>query len=151
MAHKFADRITHQTGITKKSPKLSLCALALMAISTLLLASCSGVGLKTSAQIQIENAESFIAANPGLSEQLKQNIRLARLNKGMSKREVIAAWGRPAIVRKYSRKGSEYWYFGCDWPHSCSYSDENSDFQLIDEIYESQAVFRGGKLIYWRF
>jgi hypothetical protein len=125
--------------------------LGAMAVSALLLAGCSGAGFKTHAQILSERAESYIAAHPELDEKTKQDIRLARLHKGMSKHEVIAAWGRPVAVRKYSRAGSEYWYFGCDWPHICSYPDEdNHFFPQIDEVYESQAEFEDGKLVYWR-
>ena len=121
-----------------------------IAMAGLVLNGCSGAGLKTHAQILSEKAESYIAAHPDLDDRTKQDIRLARLHKGMSKREVIAAWGRPVTVRKYSRAGSEYWYFGCDWPHNCSYPDEEDRYPLIDEIYESQAEFKGGKLVYWR-
>ena len=128
----------------------SLQTVAAMAVSALLLAGCSGAGFKTHAQILSAKAESYIAAHPELDDKTKTDIRLARLNKGMSRRDVIAAWGRPVAVRKYSRAGSEYWYFGCDWPHNCSYPDEEDGYPLIDEIYQSQAEFKGGKLIFWR-
>ena len=128
----------------------TLRTLGALAVSALLLAGCSGSGLKTHAQILSEKAESYIAAHPDLDDRTKQDIRLARLHEGMSKREVIAAWGRPVKVRKYSRAGSEYWYFGCDWPHICSYPDAEDGYPLIDEIYESQAEFKDGKLVFWR-
>lgn len=120
------------------------------AVAALLLAGCSGAGLQTHSQILSQQAERYIAANPQLAERTKQDIRLARLHKGMSKNDVVAAWGRPIIVRGSETKGTEYWYFGCDWPHTCSYPDEDTDFPLIDEVYESQAQFKDGKLVYWR-
>ena len=144
MAHQMAD----QTARSRKS--LPPTALATLIVSALLLAGCSGAGFRTDAQILAEKAENYIAAHPELSDKTKTDIRLARLHEGMSKREVVAAWGRPVIVRKYSRNGSEYWYFGCDWPHTCSYPDEDTNYPLIDEIYESQAEFKAGKLVYWR-
>ena len=131
--------------------KLPIKSLAAMVVSAFVLAGCSGAGLKTHAQILSEKAESYIAAHPELDTRTKQDIRLARLHKGMSKRDVVAAWGRPVAVRKYSRGGSEYWYFGCDWPHTCSYPDDDDDlFPQLDEVYQSQAEFKDGKLVYWR-
>ena len=72
------------------------------------------------------------------------------MREGMSKRDVVAAWGRPVIVRNYSQGGPEYWYFGCDWPHTCNHSDSEDGYPLLDEVYQSQAEFKDGKLVYWR-
>lgn len=147
---RVADMACQSEIAGKTSRKLRLVALAAPAVLALLLAGCSGTGFRTHAQILSEKAEIYIAAHPELSDKTKQDIRLFRLHKGMSKPEVIAAWGRPVIVRKYSRDGLETWYFGCDWPHTCSYPDEDTDFPLIDEVYESQAVFEDGRLVSWR-
>ena len=98
-----------QTELSKKlqCPTLSR-SLAAMAVSALLLAGCSGVGLKTQAHVLSENANTYVAANPDLSSSVKNDIQHHRLRKGMSKRDVAAAWGRLVMVRNYSQGGSEY-------------------------------------------
>jgi len=125
-------------------------ALAVLAVSTLLLVGCSGAGLQMQAQILSNDANNYVAANPELSSAVKNDIRQHRLREGMSKREVVVAWGRPVLVRNFSRGGLEYWYFGCDWPHTCNYTDQEDGHPLVDEVYQSQAEFKDGKLVYWR-
>ena len=70
------------------------------------------------------------------------------LRKGMTMEQVIATWGRPAVVQRYRNGAMQYWYFGCDWPHLCTTADEM--FPTPDEIYNSQAMFIDGKVVSWR-
>jgi hypothetical protein len=143
MAHteKF-NRLPTRTTMTPK--------LAAMTVSALLIAGCTGPGFNTDPQILSQNANDYVATHSGLSDAVKADIRLHRLSKGMSKHDVIAAWGKPVIVRKFGPDKPEFWYFGCDWPHTCTYPDHDDGYALIDEIYESQAKFEAGKLVYWR-
>jgi len=70
------------------------------------------------------------------------------LRKGMTKEQIIAAWGKPAYVKRYSSR-TEEWFFGCGWPHSCETPDEDTNFPLVDEIFNSWAIFTDGKLSEW--
>ena len=70
------------------------------------------------------------------------------LRKGMTKEQIIAAWGKPAYVQRYSSR-TEQWFFGCGWPHSCETPDEDNNFPLLDEIFNSRAIFTDGKLSEW--
>jgi hypothetical protein len=119
-------------------------------LAATVLAACSGTGFKTDYQVAQERAAAFIAANPTLSADKKAAIRRATLVSGMAKREVIASWGRPVIVQKYRGGSQEYWLFGCHWPHICAGYDEDTDFPLPSEIYQSHAIFENGKLIKWQ-
>lgn len=144
--------MTHHTsyrnGSSRRLPWPQM--LAVISVAGFMVAGCSSLGLKTHAEVLSENAESYIAAHPELSDATKKEIRLHRLQKGMSKEEVMAAWGRPAAIRKHDHDKTEYWYFGCDWPHQCNVPDDDQFFPMIDETYESQAKFVGGKLVHWR-
>lgn len=114
-----------------------------------ILAACAGTDFRTEYQKAQDRAANFIAANPTLSTNKQTAIRKAQLLSGMSKHEVIASWGRPAIVQAYRGGAQELWYFGCHWPHICTDSDEDSSFPAPDEIFNSHALFENGKLVEW--
>lgn len=120
-----------------------------VALAGTVLAACAGTDLRTDYQISRDRAAAYIAANPDLSTRKQDALRKATLLAGMSRREVIASWGRPAIVQKYRGGSQEYWLFGCHWPHTCSDSDEDTSFPMPEDIFNSRALFENGKLVRW--
>ncbi len=62
--------------------------------------------------------------------------------------QVVAAWGRPALVERYRGGAVQYWYFGSSWPHHCT--DPDHRFPAPDEIYQSRALFQNGRLLEWQ-
>jgi hypothetical protein len=62
----------------------------------------------------------------------------------MTKDQVIAAWGRPAHIKRFD--GFEQWFFGCGWPHSCTPPSDFSEAvgYTVDNYYESQAIIENG-------
>ncbi len=116
----------------------------------IILSACVEGGLRTDYRLAHDRANAFLAANPDLAPTTANTIRALDLHEGMSMPQVVAAWGRPALVERYRGGAVQYWYFGCDWPHSCSYPDEEDGYPLIEEVYQSQAEFKEGKLVSWR-
>jgi len=122
--------------------------ICIMAIVGVLVASCSGESLKTDHTLAQERVQSYLAANSSLDPAIARAIGRMELHKGMTKEQIITAWGRPAYVQRYSSR-TEQWFFGCGWPHSCETPDEDTDFPLLDEIFNSRAIFSDGKLSEW--
>lgn len=120
-----------------------------LSLAGILLAACAGADLRTDYQVARDRAATFLAANPALGTEKRNAIRNATLLAGMSKREVIAAWGRPVIVRRYRGGTQEYWLFGCYWPHICTDSDEDNNFPMPEDIFNSHALFENGALVSW--
>lgn len=118
-------------------------------LAALLLTACAGTDFRTDYQKSQDRAAAFIAANPTLSAKKQEAIRRATLLAGMSRSEVVASWGQPVIVQTYRNGTQELWYFGCHWPHICNDHDEDTDFPLPDEIFNSHALFENGKLVQW--
>jgi outer membrane protein assembly factor BamE (lipoprotein component of BamABCDE complex) len=69
-------------------------------------------GCQTDRQQAIESAKAYVAANPSLDREAAANISANRLEKGMTRDQVIAAWGKPIIVQHFNNN-SEFWLFGC--------------------------------------
>jgi len=113
-----------------------------------LLSGCAGGSLKTDHTIAQERVQAYLAANPSLDPAIASAIGRMQLHKDMTKEQIIAAWGKPAYIQQYSAK-TEQWFFGCGWPHSCESPDEDADFPLPDEIFNSRAIFSNGKLSEW--
>jgi len=113
-----------------------------------LLAGCSGQW-RTDYQIAHERVAAYIQAHPDLDPATKEAMQGFDLRKGMTMEQVIATWGRPAVVQRFRDGAMQYWYFGCDWPHFCTSPDEQF-FPPPDEIYQSQAMFIDGKVVSWR-
>lgn len=126
--------------------------LACLAVGGALLAACSGAGLRTDYQIAHERAAAYVAAHPELDRETAAAIARLELRKGMSREEVIAAWGYPAVAQRFRRGTVDYWYFGCYFPHLCTDPDEESTllFPSPDQIFQSRALFENGKLVSWR-
>jgi hypothetical protein len=120
---------------------------AALVVSVVLLAGCAG--MKTDYQVMRERAGRYVAAHPGLAPGTAEAIRSNRIRAGMTMEQVIAAWGRPVLVRRFGAD-SQLWYFGCGWPHACAGSDEDTGAQLAEEIFESRAQFDIGRVVEWR-
>jgi hypothetical protein len=122
--------------------------ICIVGIASILIAGCSGGSLKTDHTLAQERVQSYLAANPSLDPAIARAIGRMELQKGMTKDHIIAAWGKPAYIQRYSAR-TEQWFFGCGWPHSCETPDEDTNFPLLDEIFNSRAIFSDGKLSEW--
>jgi hypothetical protein len=120
----------------------------IVAIASVLIAGCTGGSLKTDHTLAQERVQSYLAANSSLKPAIVRAIGRMELHKDMTKAQIIAAWGKPAYIQRYNAK-TEQWFFGCGWPHSCESPDEDTDFPLLDEIFNSRAIFTDGKLSEW--
>lgn len=116
-----------------------------LALAALLLgmAACSG-DFRTDRTIAAERANAYVAAHPELPAELSDDIRHLRARVGMTMEQAIAAWGRPAAIKRYRNGAQQHWFFGCDWPHHCSNSDEDRMFPTPEEIFSSQIIFENG-------
>lgn len=121
---------------------------ATLVVSVLLVAGCAG--LKTDYQVMRERADRYVVAHPDLAPKTADAIRSNRIRAGMTMEQVIAAWGRPVLVRRFGAGDSQLWYFGCGWPHSCAGPDEDTGAQLPEEIFQSRAQFDIGRVVEWR-
>ena len=111
----------------------------------LLIAGCAG--LKSDYDIAKERADAYVAAHPKLDTNTAEAIRSNLIHEGMTMEQVIAAWGRPAVVQKFRDGAVQYWFFGCDWPHFCHPPERRSGG--LDEIYRSRALFENGVVVDW--
>ena len=104
-------------------------------------------GLKTDRDIARERAQAYLAAHPNLASNTAEAIRANLILDGMTMEQVIAAWGRPAVVQKFRDGVVQYWFFGCDWPHVCDAPDLDPS---PDEIFHSRALFENGVVVDWQ-
>ncbi len=105
-------------------------------------------GLKTDRDIARERAQAYLSAHPKLASNTAEAIRANLILDGMSMEQVIAAWGRPAVVQKFREGAVQYWFFGCDWPHFCT--NPEIGFPGPDEIFQSRALFENGVVVDWQ-
>ncbi len=105
-------------------------------------------GLKTDRDIARERAQTYLAAHPNLASNTAEAIGANLILDGMTMEQVIAAWGRPAVVQKFRDGAVQYLFFGCDWPHFCDVPD--LDFPGPDEIFQSRALFENGVVVDWQ-
>ncbi|MPY72167.1 MAG: hypothetical protein GEU92_19070 [Alphaproteobacteria bacterium] len=120
-------------------------AAAILALgAALLLSACAG--LRTDYQIARERAASYVAGHPDLDPEVAGAIKANQVRKGMTKEQVVAAWGRPAAIKRFRNGALEQWLFGCDYPHICNSpgSFREAHAMMIDEYYNSQAFFENG-------
>ena len=115
----------------------SVAAVALLVA----LAACAG-DFRTDRTIAADRAQSYVAAHPDLPAATATDIRNLRARVGMTMEQAIAAWGSPAVTQRYREGAQQLWFFGCDWPHHCSDSDEM--FPMPNEIFSSQILFENG-------
>lgn len=104
------------------------------------LAACAG--LETDRSLAAQRAANYVVNHPDLPPATAESIRKLQARVGMTMEQVIAAWGRPAVVKSFRDGAQQQWFFGCDWPHHCSDSDEM--FPMPDEIFTSQVIFENG-------
>lgn len=67
---------------------------------SLLLCSCA-----TTSQAKMPNYESrknYVEIHPGLASEIKQAILKGDVIEGMTKQDVLAAWGEPSKIHRYS-------------------------------------------------
>ena len=69
-----------------------------IAAMSALAAGCTGANLKTDYTLAQERVNSYLAANPNLSAPVAQAIGRMELRKGMTKEQIIAAWGKPVYI-----------------------------------------------------
>lgn len=111
---------------------------------------CAGP-LMTDVQIARERARAYVASRPNLPAKTRQAILRSNIHVGMTKEQVIAAWGRPIQVLKFKRGRQEEWTFGCDYPHFCILEDNRHGSPLFDQIrYESVAIIEDGRVTSFR-
>lgn len=103
-------------------------------------------GCKSDYQALNDEAQRYVAAHNDLSREIAASITANRIQNGMTKEQVIAAWGKPVVVQQFDRS-VEYWYFGCVWPHQC---ESLSIGMSQEDQYLSRALFRNGKVIDWQ-
>lgn len=114
------------------------------------LAGCSG-GLKTDYSIAKERARSYAAEHPELDPKTRQAILRSRVHVGMTKDQVVAAWGRPIRIVRFRKGRQEEWTFGCDYPHSCIPVDGNHRRRLFDRYRHEAVVMEDGVVTYVRY
>ena len=115
-----------------------------------LIAGCAG--LKTDYDIGRERAETYVAAHPNLPSNTADAIKSNSVHDGMTMQQVIAAWGRPAVVQRFRDGVVQFWFFGCDWPHTCTDPDRGwprGIFASPHDIYRSKALFENGVVVDW--
>ena len=111
-----------------------------------LLAGCAG--LKSDYDIIRERAQAYVAKHPELPSKTAEAIKSNTIHKGMTMRQVVAAWGGPAVVQKFRDGVVQYWFFGCHWPHSCN--EPERMFPEPHEIFYSRALFENGVVVEWQ-
>ena len=126
----------------------SIARFALAGAILAILAACGGV--KTDVQAAKERARTYVASHPSLDDKTKDAILRNTIRVGMTKEQVLAAWGRPIEVNKFKRE--EEWKFGCEYPHTCTRDDSRGGSRLFDRVrYESQVIFENGRVTSFRF
>ena len=117
-----------------------------------LLAACGGA-LKTDVQMARERARAYVQSHPELDQKTRETILGSMISVGMTKEQVLAAWGRPIEINRFRKGRQEEWVFGCDYPHTCiSMDDDGHRRNLFDRLrYESQAIFEDGVLTSFRY
>jgi hypothetical protein len=109
---------------------------------------CSGP-LKTDYRIAKDRARAYVADHTGLDPKTRKAILASNILVGMTREQVIAAWGRPVRIVRFRQGRQEEWTFGCDYPHLCTIQDGRRN--LFDRVrHESVAVLEDGKVAYFR-
>lgn len=113
------------------------------------LSACDG---KFDYQVLEERGVAYVDARPELDAETRASILGHTLRAGMSKSDVVAAWGRPVRIYKFSDGQLEEWIFGCDYPHICHGVDGGRRRpRIFREVqYQPRAYFEDGMLTDWR-
>lgn len=124
---------------------------AVLALGAVLLAvGCAG--LKTDYQIARERGQAYAAAHPDLDSQVAEAIRNNRVLEGMTMEQVVAAWGRPAYVRRFRDGQLQQWFFGCGWPHICTVPSSRREAwaAMAEDYYRSRVIFEDGRVTHFQ-
>lgn len=113
------------------------------------LSACSG--LKTDYRIAKERARAYVAKNADLDPKTRQAILRSEVHVGMTKDQVVAAWGRPIRIVRFRKGRQEEWTFGCDYPHSCIPIDRGHRRGLFDRVRHEAVVMEDGVVTYVRY
>ena len=114
----------------------------------LFVVACVLAGCVTDYDIIRERAQTYVAAHPDLPSNTAEAIKSNSIHDGMTMRQVVAAWGGPAVVQKFRDGAVQYWFFGCHWPHFCDNADRR--FPEPSDIYRSRALFENGVVVDWQ-
>ena len=109
---------------------------------------CLLAGCVTDRDIARERAQTYLVAHPNLASNTAEAISSNSIHDGMTMRQVVAAWGPPAVVQKFRDGEVQYWFFGCDWPHVCDVPERW--FPSPGEIFWSRALFENGLVVDWQ-
>lgn len=111
---------------------------------------CSG-GLKTDYRIAKDRARSYVAKHSELDTNIRQAILASRVHIGMTKKQVVAAWGRPIRTVRFRQGRQEEWTFGCDYPHTCIPRDGDHRRRLFDRYRHEAVILEDGVVTYVRY
>lgn len=76
-------------------------AVKIMMILSLSLLLCSCATISQAKMPNYESRNNYIAMHPELSSEIKQAILKGKVIEGMTKQDVLAAWGEPSKIHKY--------------------------------------------------
>ena len=120
----------------------------MIAVIRIFAVACLLAGCVTDYDIIRERAQTYVVAHPDLPSNTAEAIKSNSIHDGMTMRQVVAAWGRPAVVQKFRDGAVQYWFFGCHWPHFCDVPERR--FPEPDEIFQSRALFENGVVVDWQ-
>lgn len=128
--------------------RVSFKILAIFVGAVAILSACN---FKFDYQVAKERIAAYVNNHPELDAKTRESILSHSLLVGMSKSEVIAAWGRPVEINKYKNGKVEEWVFGCNYPNICYDFNRNRRQPLIfrDFQHRPRAYFEDGKLREW--
>lgn len=119
------------------------------AMSLVAVAGCAGP-IKTDYRIAKERAQAYVSKNPALPPQTREAILRSSIHIGMTRDQVIAAWGRPIRIVRFRKGRQEEWTFGCEYPHFCTVQDDDRRRPFDRIRHESVAVLEDGKVVHFR-
>jgi hypothetical protein len=128
--------------------RVSCKILAILVGAVAILSACN---FKFDSQLARERTTAYVDIHPKLDAKTRAAILSHSLLAGMSKSEVIAAWGRPVDISQYNEGKDEEWAFGCNYPHICYDFDQDRRKPRIfrDSQHRPRAYFEDGKLRKW--
>lgn len=112
-------------------------------------AGCAGP-IKTDYRIAKERAQTYVLRHPTLPPRTREAILRSSIQIGMTRDQVIAAWGRPIRIVRFRKGRQEEWTFGCEYPHFCTVQDGDRRRPFGHIRHESVAVLEDGKVVYFR-
>ncbi len=129
--------------------RFSRWLLAVIVDAAATLSSCDG---KFDHQVLKEHGVAYVDAHSELDAESRDSILSHVLRAGMSRPDVVAAWGRPVRIYRFRDGQLEEWILGCDYAHICHGVDGGRRRPRIFRgvQYPSRAYFEDGMLTVWR-